>query len=490
MPAGEEIELKLELAAADAAAVIASPLLAALPASRKSQKAIYFDTPDGALREKGVSLRIRSEGGKSIQTMKAAGCGAGLFTRPEWERPAVGDRPVIDAETPLYEHVPGVDRDALRPAFTVQVERAKWILEEGAAKVEIVLDTGEAVNGTAHAPLCELELELKAGPPTALFALARRLDGVAPLRLGVLSKAERGYRLSDGSADHAAKAEPLALDPRMDAMAGFQAIARNCLRQFRLNEMRLAGGPDSGALHQARVGLRRLRSALSLFRTLLADGQFGHMAQELRWLAGSLGLARNIDVLLKRIDDPGLCEGLQRERDLAYAAAAEALASPRARALMLDLAEWIAVGEWTSAPALADLRGQPLSRFAVEALRGSRRRVKKCGKAVEDADDEGRHRLRIAAKKLRYASEFFAGLYATKRQRARHARFLTQLEELQDHLGDLNDLATGAQLMAQFDLLGAEEATALLARQLDRPQLIARSAHALDALLDVKSYWK
>src|SRR3546814_19293009 len=76
------------------------------------------------------------------------------------------------------------------------MERRTWIISEGGATIELVLDSGEVVAGERTSPICEIELELKQGDPGALFAFARRIDAVAPARLGVQSKDERGYPLT------------------------------------------------------------------------------------------------------------------------------------------------------------------------------------------------------------------------------------------------------------------------------------------------------
>src|SRR5690606_26659461 len=111
-------------------------------------------------------------------------------------------------------------------------------------------------------------------------------------------------------------------------------------------------------------------------------------------------------------------------RMAAYDQARGMLESRRARLLMLDLAEYLAIGPWTMQPSGAEIRGLPLREYAPAALDRLRRKVKKDGIGLADVDDETRHELRKDAKKLRYAAEFFAPLYAEKRRRRRAARFL------------------------------------------------------------------
>lgn len=485
MTAGEveEVELKLELSAEAADAVEAAGLFASeLDIVR--QHAIYFDTPDHALAKAGLSLRIRRNGDKRVQTIKVdGGAAAGVFVRPEWEREVEDDRLILDDTTPIPTLL-GNKVAEIVPLFTVENERRIWNPDG----IEVALDRGRIIAGERETPVREIELEQKGGDVAALFALARRIDAVAPVDLGVLSKAQRGYRLL-GPALAATKAGPIALSATITAGEAFQAIARACVRHFRLNEPLILDHQDPVALHQARVALRRLRSALSIHKAMLADGRFAALGAELRWLAGALGEARDLDVLVERAGDGPLRERLGQARNHAYAKAAAALRSDRARALMIDLAEWIAIGQLRSRTDGQDTRDLPAREFAAKALDRFRRKVKKGGRDLEELDDDARHEVRKAAKKLRYAAEFFAALYERKRERQRHKRFVSALETLQDQLGALNDLATAPEVLGRLGLADDPQATALLGAA-DKTDLLAAAAEAHDALVDAKRFWR
>ncbi|HUD90898.1 inorganic triphosphatase, partial [Sphingobium sp.] len=292
---GCEVELKLDLTEVAAEAFAQWDGLPEREDVARLQS-VYFDTPDGLLAEKGMSLRIRKSGKRRIQTVKAnGGAAAGFFTRQEWEMPVRGGVPILDERTPVAALL-GDNVAKVAAAFEVDVERARWVLAEGEARVELVLDRGMVRAGEREAALCEVELELMAGPPAALFAIARRIDGAMPVRPGVLTKSERGYRLRDVLPE-AYKAEPVRLDPGMKASEAFIHITQACLRHYRLNEGVLLEGYEPKALHQARVAVRRLRSALSLFKPILLETDIQRFRDELRWLAGMLGQARDLDVL-------------------------------------------------------------------------------------------------------------------------------------------------------------------------------------------------
>lgn len=477
----DEIELKLELADAAADRFKASDLSPGDPAVAQ-QVSIYFDTPDHHLRSAGLSLRIRRSGAGRIQTVKADGASAaGLFARSEWEQPVADDTPLLDYSTPVHALL-GEAADAIAPAFEVRINRQSWDVVEGDARIEMVLDRGEAVAGERRAPICEIELELKSGDPAGLFALARRIDAVAPVRIGVLSKSERGYRLADPAAG-AFKAEPPALAVDITAAGAFKQIVGSCIRQFRLNEALLATR-EAGALHQARVALRRLRSALSIFAPMIGD-EGAAFNGELRWLAGLLGEARDLDVLLVRAGDGALHDRIAPAREAAYDAALDALASPRARALLLDLVEWTARGDWSG-----ERGGDRLARtFAVAALDRFRRKAKRKGRNLADVDDEARHEARKSVKKARYAAEFFAPLFDRQVEQRRHRRFVAAIEALQDRLGLLNDLATAPALIESLGITNEDDVAALLARG-KRKRLIADAVDAYDDLVDTKRFWR
>lgn len=480
----DEIELKLELTEAGAKALTASSLLAGRP-RRAVQRSVYFDTPDRRLAASGLSLRIRAARGARVQTVKQAGpAAAGLFQRPEWECPVPGDIPRLDERTPL----PGLLAEGaapLAPVFTVSVTRRTWVVTHAGARIEVVIDQGEITAADRRCTVGECELELLEGPPAALFALARDLGAAAALRLGVLTKSERGYRLI-GPAPTAIKAEPVALDPDLTAAEAFQRIARSCLRQFRLNEDLLRASRAAEPLHQARVALRRLRSALSVFRPL--HGTHGDaLQQELRWLAQQLADARDLDVLLARAPAGPLQDRLRAAREAACDSALQQVESQRARRLMLDLAEWLAQGAWLTDPDHQAARDQAAGDFAALALSRLRRKLRLKGAALADLDDETRHDLRKDAKKLRYAADFFAPLLAGRHPK-RRKRFAAGLEAFQDRMGALNDLVAGPLVLERLGLLDLPGVESLLDRT-DRDRLLAAAERSHAALMAARRYW-
>lgn len=420
---GQEIELKLELSAQAAAQLEASPFFrgAAFEGEGQwiGQRTIYFDTPDHALAQAGFSLRIRQSGASYVQTIKgSAGTAAGLFSRQEWEWEVEGETPQLGEDAPLPD-LPNLPWHQIAPVFTVHNERRRHLWTAGQDRVEIVLDRARVVAGERETTFCELELEQKQGDPACLFALAREVSALVPARLGISTKAGRGYALLAAS-PLSVKAETPRLDPAMTATEAFREIAFSCIGHFRRNEDLLLAHHGGEALHQARVALRRLRSAFAIFSASIAQDGLSERAEELRWLAGQLADARDLDVMRDRLGETGeRSEALLAAREDAWTRAMEALESTRARLLMLDLVDWLRSG-------LRPAEGteQALPKVAADILDRLRRKVKKKGRHLAERDDVARHSLRKQAKKLRYATDFFTSLYTGKKaQSARSCDF-------------------------------------------------------------------
>lgn len=450
-------------------------------------RSVYFDTADCHLQCAGMSVRVRHDGSARIQTIKASGRrSAGLFVRPEWERPIESDQPQLDSAGPVSA-VLGDLTQPLIPVFEVRTRRTMGLIEHGTARIEVAIDRGEVAAGDRRSSFSEIELELKAGPMSALFALTRELSASIGVRPGVLTKNERGYGLI-GVMPQSHKAEPIDLKPDMSAAEAFKAIALGCLRHYRLNED-LIGLRRMEALHQSRVALRRLRSALSAFKSSL-DEQVGRFNEELRWLAGELGSARDLDVLIGRCHDVKMLERLRPARDRAYDSVSAAIGSDRARTLLIDLMEWIELGDWRKAEVGARF-DESARDFATHALQRYLKKLRKRGRGIAKLDDEHRHQVRKDAKKLRYATEFFAGLFVDKRaNKRRYKNFVLALGVLQDRLGSLNDIATARQTLIHAGLEEAVGLADLLAPPVGRSELLKSAEDAYEELMDCKRFWK
>ncbi len=256
----------------------------------------------------------------------------------------------------------------------------------------------------------------------------------------------------------AVRAHALKLSPRMNVEKAFQAIVRNCLDQIEANETGVIKYHDVESLHQMRVGLRRLRSALGMFDDALSLPVA--LRAELDWLVAQLGPARDWDVLagstLPAIS--GSVEALAPlvpvqlaaadKANALHAAAGEAVGSERYQDLIGHLERWLDERGWRAMQLPADRARlkMRIADFAKGILEKDQQRLLKRGRKLKQADPEARHRVRIAAKKARYAAEFFASLYPQKTVRP----YVRALASLQDELGLMNDASVAAGLLGQL----------------------------------------
>ena len=445
--AAPELEIKFQLGAGAIEALQAE----SFPPEKGSVSqlhAIYYDTAGNALRDGGFSLRVRRKEDTYTQTLKHRAAG-GLFERDEWETQLTG--PDLDLSalsgTPV---IAAIGDAAPAPAFTVEVERRSHVWVRGKTRVEVSFDTGLVVAGDRQDAVAELELELLAGSPQVLFVLAHELQAKADLTLLFESKAERGYRLIGHDGVAALRGQTTAVGRETTGAAAFQLIARDALIQIAGNARLLQRAHNPDVLHQARVGLRRLRAALSMFKGMLDAEGLNAARNETRWLAGELAEARDIDVFLQRSqthddieEDPGRAaffRALRIAQAEAYERALAAVRSDRFRGLLLNLAQWIEVGAWLR---LANDEQRGLREGAAAALASPimdklDRRVRRRSRKFMHIDPVARHDLRKQAKKLRYGAAFFGEAFGQHPKR-RH-RFLAALKGLQDQLGELNDL--------------------------------------------------
>lgn len=444
-----EIELKLRFPPKHLREVLALPLLA--PASRvvtRKLAATYFDTPALDLSRRHIALRVRREGRRWVQAVKGGGSTAS----------AVHQR--LEIETTLSDRHPDLSllprhpvsrilqskkiAESLLPVLRTEITRSLRMLEPApGVLIEAAIDRGVIRSGRRREPVCEIELELKSGPVSALFDLAQQLAEVVPLALEHRSKAERGYVLFRGGAALPVKAAPVMLTREMTAGQVFREIAGVALAQVHANEHGVMHSADPEYLHQMRVGIRRLRSAFSLFRDVLGEGATVH-ATGLRSIAGALGPARDWDVFVTEtlpMVRPALAayvaaeafeEFCRRQQRAARIKTKKSIKTISYNKSMLALGGWLA-GEMNTHAAWL----QPARACAAQILALRHARVLKRGRHLERRSAAELHRLRIAVKQLRYATEFFSALFSVRSMSTLRDR----LAQLQDILGRINDAA-------------------------------------------------
>lgn len=478
-----ETEIKLRLPPGGAARLRRHPALAAVAGAplRRRLVSVYFDTPERHLARARLALRVRRVGRAWVQTLKAEGRLAGAtHQRAEWEAPVAACRPElskIDAPEAL-ELLDSPDvRGRLEPAFETDFRRSAFPLRFASGAAELALDEGYVVAGARREPIAELELELDPAAAREAYALLLELAQDIALEVEVVNKAERGFRLLDGAPPPVVKARR----PRFGADASVEqalcAVVAACLYQVQANADGLRAAAEVEHLHQMRVGLRRLRSALSTFQAAFPRELFAPLREELRWLGAELGPARDWDVFVTETlppvrgafpDHVGLARlaaagETLRQRHQGRARAAVACA--RCRLLMLGISAWLAARPWRDglAPEALAAIDAPAPAFAAAVLARRHRQFVKRGKGHHAFAPEELHALRIAGKKLRYAAEFFAGLFPGEREQD----YLEALQALQDILGAINDMATTGRLLEELRAAtadaGVQEAAGIVA---------------------------
>jgi inorganic triphosphatase YgiF len=513
-----EVELKLALPPQQVAAFLKRMARRRSVPVRQELLTRYFDTPEFALSAQGVALRVRRTlkgtraGRRWLQTLKTEGeRQGGLSRRAEFETRVSRGAPDWDRFPPEAQaRVPEALRSQLVPVFETGFTRTAWLVRgRGGAQIEVALDEGEVrslagTNGGRTQPLCEIELELKAGQPDALFALALEWAGALGCLPLDISKAERGVRLAHGVEAAPVKSVPLQLDVGMSVEDGFVAIVQDCLRQFQANLPGVLASDDIEYVHQARVALRRLRAALRLYRKAcvlpaeLMDG--------LRALAAALGPARDWDVLCAETlpaiaphyVDPIAWEAgrhvLEAHRAEVRRAMQDALGRTPPGAWLLALQRWLLQGGWRAAPeAQRFVQLAPLMKWARRALQRGHRPVVRGARDFAQLQPLQRHALRIAIKRQRYAAEFFQALFAgpPEGRNRRLLGYLAALRDAQDSLGRANDARVAWDLLAAAHVeAGPMEHFALgwLAAKRVEPANGESAAH-MQAFLASKPYW-
>ncbi|MBY0578968.1 MAG: CHAD domain-containing protein [Burkholderiales bacterium] len=454
-----EIELKLRVPANSVARLHRHPLLkSANPAHTAKLTSMYYDTPSLDLKSRGIALRLRKAGKRWIQTIKGGGGAlAGVHTRYEWEIPVA--RNALDftkLDDPFLIEIFGSSelRQNLSQVFVTEFTRKTVPVEFGGSLIEYCLDKGTIISGDKTEAILEAELELKSGDPSKLYEFALELQKSVPLILEGRSKAERGYALFlGGHINRVKKAVTCELHRKMDVAAACREIVRGCLLQLQDNTLGyLDRETDPEYLHQMRVGLRRMRSAFSIFSHVFGKTAFSDIVPELRWLAGELGPARNwdvfaletlppiIDALSPACDFVKLRQAGDASRMKSQERAVLAIESHRFQVLLLELGAGLSRDSWpqSNAASIAD--------FANQILEKRYRNFERRGRGIATLCAAELHALRIDGKKLRYAAEFFSPLYSARAASA----FLAVMASLQDALGAINDAATTNHLLEEL----------------------------------------
>lgn len=473
--AAGEIELKLLVDSGRMAHFNTAPVVAANArnkGTRKHLKSAYYDTPERTLHRNGLSLRVRQSGARFVQTVKTDAVHDPL-RRGEWEARVPSLAPDLALAMPFIPEKlrSSLAAQPLEVVFTADIHRHARMVDLPSGMVEIAFDQGVLTAGDRARPVSEIELELKSGSASTIYEIALRLAEHGVVKPSIRTKSARGFDLAADKPPSARRPRKLRLDPSVTLDEAFATILRSCFLHLLQSLPAAEDGRNPEGVHQLRVALRRLRSALDLMRSVGALSNLDALRSEARWLAQDLSAARDWDVfqietlptIAKACPSVAGFDALGRaaagRQSDAYRKAHGALEDRRCAVFLLGLGSWIETRGWRNDVAAQDLGqlAEPAVGFAQRILSEQYTKVLRRGRRFKSLPAEGLHRVRLATKRLRYVSEFLLPLFADRKSARKFSR---RLAGLQEQLGAFNDMAVTASLL---DRLGAEPDGAIAA---------------------------
>ncbi len=434
----------------------------------KKLHSVYFDTPNQALHNAGFSVRLRRDGSKWIQTVKTRmPMKSGLSQVDEYECDVPGKRLKLEAVSDKAARKRIADLTAgksLRPVCETVMKRTAGLVSDGnGTRAEVAIDGGKIIAGTRSVGFSEAEIELREGEVGSLYGLADELISGHRFAFSRLSKSDRGYLLAaEGRIEETSVpqgAVTVALTPDQKVSSARRAVLRECLDQISSNIEVVTSGSDPEGPHQLRIGLRRLRCALSIFHSEMQAEKVRTLEKQARWLGRKVGPLRDRDVAADDIIAP-LVHAFPQERGFAVLLNAvvgdaaryrkkvrKTLARRRTGSFLLDLArisETVSDGVPAKSPTTKELASAALADNWDSVVAGAGR--------IERLTVDERHHLRKKLKQLRYVAEFSLPLFEGRDG----ARFVRRLKKLQTLFGDLNDAAMIGHLFDEGGVPGCD----------------------------------
>ena len=454
-----EVELKLYCPPEEFVRLETHPLITAgvEQGGSKRLENTYFDTPDLALHQERIALRVRTTPTEKLQTVKCAASSlAGLSSRPEWEIPYPGSFEFSGIEAAQVRLFLEERQSGLIPVFTTVFERRTWRIDVSKKIcILVMLDQGQVSSGDVLLPISEVELELVQGQPEDLLDFAIALATHLPLVPNDVSKAERGYHLFLNRAVCPQKASPSPLDAKHNTAEAFQLLASQGMQMWQANLLGTLTSPDQEFVHQFRVSLRRLNTLIKVFKPVLPERYQAQWTKRIKELSQITGEVRDLDVMRLGVLEPLL----ESEQPAIHAHANVALAA-------LDHAKQAAVAQLKRhcyggpvllfARDLQDLDSgdfpKNLPRFAEKQLSSLHRNtVKRLARTLKVPRPGNAHRFRISLKHLRYSCEFFSPLF----DGVEMLGYAKTIADLQDAFGFINDFHVAHSRMQDWVEQGA-----------------------------------
>ena len=452
----------------------------AKPLTESELKSVYFDTNDRRLQRNGMTLRVRNENGRRIQTLKMGRSTSwGLHRVSELSTDIHGNCPEPEkfSDQSIRNKLEAViGRRRLRPVFETNVKRVSRLIETNVGMVEVAIDAGEFSVDDRQEPISEVEFELVDGRCGAVYIVAEDLLGHVPALLISSSKAERGYAVADKLVLPAPSPVRTNYPPALtnlwtlDVVEAYlakyaEALAINLYCTFTQPAME---GP-----HQTRVTLRRLRALLWLASPALNKAFRDRLIESCRSYGRLLAPLRNADVFVDEIatpllaSDPELVTQLKNWRCGVRRDVAQALRNAQASGLPFSILACIREREWCAHRKKKRRHLlEPFGAMSADRLEADWAQLRSARDQVAKLKTRQRHELRKRLKRFRYALEIAAPTLPDRYENT--AKTLARLRKVQNHLGRLNDLDTIAPMTPDLGNASANNRLKTLVKQMSQ----------------------
>ncbi|WP_202742986.1 CYTH and CHAD domain-containing protein [Acinetobacter calcoaceticus] len=485
-----EVELKFQLPESKKKTV--QQYLKKHKAQQIHLQAKYYDTPDRLLAKNGMALRLRKENDQWVQTFKAAGQSHLHRVEEEIHLGQCEKEPDLNLELyqdnktviDLLHEALGTEVEKLTLQFETDVQRTYHVFEADNTAIEVCLDDGVVKTATAQSIICEVEFELKQGAVKTLIQFAQQWINRYTLWLDVRSKAERGNLLALGQAvSPAVHAKALTLNKDITAEEALKKIVDNCLGQFLPNMAAIADDvAEAEHIHQARVSLRRLRSALKYFSSWsnevnpVWEEQIAELFRQLGDTRDEDAIRTEVLPIIKQHGSPELLLPVSAQplKELSIL-----FTSSDTIKLLLELLAF-AYSEEDSKSKKGELK-----KHIKKSLDKLHHKVISHAEHFSELEVTEQHKIRKKAKQLRYCVEFISSLYPDKKVQ----QYLKQLQPVQNTLGHYNDLFIAEGIFNKAVENDSSFWFALGWVKAKQPHLQKRSAKALQTFSQAETFW-
>lgn len=466
---------------------------------RKRLQAFYFDTDYFTLANSGIALRIRKEGRSWVQTLKAptssgferlehnvtlSHVGTGI---PSLNVQLHTGHPAFDVLTKALQKEK-LDPLSLRIRYQTDIWRRTALVKARGALLEYALDCGE-IKAYLKSDLekvvtvSEIEVELKSGDERVVINHAKALVRRFGLIIDTRSKAQRGYIAANGlDGAQPTRAKELRIKQAHDGALS-AALLNSCLSQILPNASEINTGLlyFDEHLHQLRVGLRRLKTAmksLGLIQIFFTENDL----KELETVFAQLGAYRDLNFLdeklrpaLAAVNAPHM--NLVSVKDLPHPQ--QFLKQKSFQLFCLSIVD-LSLSLEKMDPLVRRLK--PL---VLKDLDKVQKDTKKLALNFMNIQDEHRHKLRKRLKRLRYSLEFFKDFCDQKRYKI----YLKSLGKVSEALGNYNDICVAIEKSEQHLLLDTNILFAMGWLRAEQTRTRVESFEALQKFYKVKKVW-